>query len=170
MSTYEYMDHAAWMERQNAALNGHRGKRDALLPEKLTPFQARVVDIIGMVGGGIYNAPICQPRAINWAHGGAGVSLMWERDMASFDFNQLTLLVFLCHEARIRVQITSGGPKRLRLSFWQRVSPEENGNMACYHPSLDEAVARFKAYLPVDHRIIYKAEPKAEETSDHGSA
>jgi hypothetical protein len=43
MSTYEFMDHAAWMESSNAALNKRRGKRDALLPETLTPFQARVI-------------------------------------------------------------------------------------------------------------------------------
>ena len=163
MSTYQHMDHAAWMERQNAALNKRRGKRDAILPEKLTPFQARVVDIMGMVGGGIYNAPICQPQSIDWTYGGRGVSLMWNREMASFDFDQLTLLVLCCHEARIRVEITSGGPKRLRLSFWQRVSPTENPNMACYHPSIDEAVARFREYLPPDHKIRYRPEP-AEET------
>lgn len=170
MSTYQYMDHAAWMERQNAALNTRRGKRDALLPEKLTPFQARVVDIVGMVGGGIYNAPICQPRSINWAYGGRGVSLTWDRELASFDFNQLTLLVFLCHEARIRVEVISAGPKRLRLSFWQRVSPEENGNMACYHPSLDEAVAWFRQYLPADHRIIYTKPDEVYESEPQPAA
>jgi hypothetical protein len=162
MSTYQFMDHAQWMEEQNVALNKRRGKRDVLLPETLNPFQARVVDIVGMVGGGIYNAPICQPRSINWTYGGHGVSLTWDREMASFDFNQLTMLVFLCHEARIRVQVESAGPKRMRLSFWQRAAPEENGGMACYHPSLDEAVAKFREYLPPNHRIIYKS-PRAEQ-------
>jgi hypothetical protein len=155
MSTYQHMDHASWMEKNNAAINKRRGKR-VPLPEKLTPFQARVMDIVGMVGGGIYNAPICQPENIKWTYGGSGLSLSWSSELATFDFEQLTKLVFLCHEARIRVQIESSGPKYLKLSFWQRVSPQENPNIACYHPSLDEAVARFREYLPKDHRIIYK--------------
>jgi hypothetical protein len=164
VSTYQYMDHAQWMERQNVALNQRRGKHDPLLPEKLSAFQSRVIDIVGMVGGGIYNAPICQPRSINWTYSGHGVSLTWDREMASFDFSQLTDLVFLCHEARIRVEICSAGPRRLRLSFWQRVSQVENDNMACFHPSLDEAVRRFRNYLPADHRILYREEEAKQPT------
>jgi len=79
--------------------------------------------------------------------------------MATFDFVQLTMLVFLCHEARIRVQIEGVAPHRLRLSFWQRVSKEENDNTACWHPNLDEAVAMFRKYLPADHRIVYRPSP-----------
>jgi hypothetical protein len=36
-------------------------------------------------------------------------------------------------------------------------------DVARRHPSLDEAVAEFRAYLPSDHRIIYK--PAIEATA-----
>lgn len=158
MSTYQFMDHAKWMESNNRALNRQNANRKGFrrLPEELTDFQKRVVDIVGMVGGGIYNAPIS--TKVDWEYGYNGVAFTWYREMASFDFNQLTLLVFLCHEARIRCQVESAGPKLLRLSFWQR---KATGDMAVRHPNLEEAVANFREYLPADHRIIYRESSEA---------
>lgn len=159
MSTYQYMDHAAWMEGNNRAIQslakGKNGKewkeRAKNAPTELTEFQKKVCDILGMVGGGIYNAPIS--RNIDWHYGWGGVSVTWRHSMATFDFCELSSLVFLCHEARIRCSIQAAGPKLMRLVFSQRT---HEGSMAVRHPNLDEAVAAFKAYLPADHRIIYR--------------
>lgn len=153
--SYETMDHAEWMQRNNDALRRiaeKKGKKRPDLPVQLSEFQKKVVDIVGMVGGGIYNAPIADK--IDWTYGGRGVAVIWKREMATWDFNQLTMLVFLCHEARIRCQIESAGPRMMRLSFWER---KHEGSMPVRHPSLDEAVAAFKKYLPSDHRIRYNA-------------
>ncbi len=152
------MDHAGWMESNNQAVNRRNAGRKtrkppAVLPEKLTPFQARVIDIVGMVGGGIYNAPICSAEHIDWHYGFNGVSLTWGREMATWDFAQLSMLVFLCHEARIRCSIEAVAPRTMRLSFWQRA---HEGDVARRHPSLDEAVKMFREYLPADHRILYR--------------
>jgi hypothetical protein len=88
--SYARMDHAAWVESNNAAANSLYAKRRAHkpAPEKLSPFQAKVMDICGMVGGGIYNAPI------NWEKVEWGISERWPmmivpwRDgrMSTFDF------------------------------------------------------------------------------------
>ena len=163
MSNYQYMDHADWIESNNAALNRIYAKRRTWkpLPEKLSEFQTKVVDILGMVAGGIYNAPIPY-KTVNWDYGG-GVSALWRfSDLSTWDGSQLSLLVFLCHEARIRCSIDPAGPHMLRLSFWQR---QAGGDISRRHPNLDEAVAWFRKYLPADHRIIYKLEdsPAAEE-------
>lgn len=150
--SYATMDHAKWMEDQNAALNRHGSKRRRWkpLPEKLSEFQAKVIDIVGIVGGGIYNAPICSPERIEWEYGFGGVSLTWERELATWDGCQLTQLVFLCHAARIRCSIDAVAPRRFRLSFWQR---KTSGDIAVWHPNLEQAVAMFRLYLPEDHRI-----------------
>jgi hypothetical protein len=157
--SYARMDHAGWMESNNRALNRVNAKRKGFqrVPEELTDFQKRVVDIVGMVGGGIYNAPIS--TKIDWKYSWNGVSFTWHREMATWDFDQLTRLVFLCHEARIRCQIESAGPKLLRLTFWER---EATGDMSVRHPNLDEAVRAFREYLPADHRIIYREPVTAE--------
>src|SRR6185312_6318513 len=112
--------------------------------------QKRVCDILGVIGNGIYNAPISHD-SIDWNYG-KGVSVVWTGDLATFDFSALTMLVFLCHEARIRCCIDSAGPRRLRLSFWQR---KADGRLYERHPNLDEAVADFHLHMPADHRIIY---------------
>ena len=163
MSTYQHMDHAAWMESNNRAANKNNAKRKGwkVQPETLTEFQRKVCDIIGMVGGGIYNAPIAH-STIDWSYGFGGASVVWKHDMASFDFNELTALVFLCHEARIRCSVCSAGPRQLRISFWQR---SHEGDMAKRHPNIDEAVTAFRAYLPADHRIIYRV-PDTASASD----
>jgi hypothetical protein len=150
------MDHAGWMERSMSYLRRKPRKSDKPMPEKLSEFQAKVINIIGIVGGGIYNAPICRPERIDWDYGWRGVSVQWKRELATFDGNQLTILLFLCHEARIRLEIEAGGPGMLRLSFWQRVA---DGRMGKRHPNLDEAVADFRTWFTAEHSINYRAEP-----------
>src|SRR4051812_27085492 len=106
--SYARMDHAAWMQDSinswRRIFSGKKRRPKFAMPEKLSPFQERVIDIVGMVGGGIYNAPISSPDNIDWNHG-HGVSLTYGRGLATFDGWHLTLLVFLCHEARIRLEI-----------------------------------------------------------------
>lgn len=155
--SYAKMDHAGWVEDNNRAFNSINAKRRRFkpAPEKLTPFQARVMDICGMVGGGIYNAPINWDK-VEWSVGGRGVFVPW-RDgrMSTFDFYPLTLLVLLCHEARIRCEIRARAAGHFELTFFER---KHEGGMAERHPNIDEAVAAFREYLPADHRIIYRAE------------
>jgi hypothetical protein len=157
--SYITMDHAAWMESNLRAINrcAEKGlrKRKSRTPviETLNPFQRRVVQIVGIVGNGIYNAPICASEKITWTWGHTGVSLTWKREMATWDFNTLTTLVFLCHEARIRLSIEAVAPRIMRLSFWQR---EAEGGMATRHPNLAEAVESFQKCLPPEHNIRYE--------------
>lgn len=161
------MDHAEWVEINIAA--GKRQKPTAVsrrslangegwhaAPDTLTTDQARIFDILGIVAGGIYNAPISWDR-VCWRYG-TGIAVLWNRGMATFDFHQLTLLVFLCHEGRIRCDIEPVARGYLRLSFHARGA---TGGTARRHPNLDEAVADFRRYLPADHRITFV--PSQEE-------
>lgn len=153
MSTYANFDHAAWMQREIEQIKLRKPKLAKLLPVELSDFQKRVCNIIGIVGGGIYNAPINTER-IDWNYGG-GVSLNWHRELATWDFNQLTMLVFLCHEARIRVQLESTGPRATKISFWQR---KHEGQMSVRHPNLDEAVVEFRTWFKSENQINYERE------------
>jgi hypothetical protein len=161
--SYARADHAEWVQGQisygKEAASKRKPKRDqygaligwAAAPDKLSDFQACVFDILGMVGGGIYNCPITWDT-LHWKYGN-GLSLIWRGGLATFDGAALTRLVFLCHEARIRCDLDPVGPRILRLSFWQR---QNGGGIGERHPNLAEAVAAFREYLPADHRIIYR--------------
>jgi hypothetical protein len=150
--SYFNMDHADWMQRHIDSGHEMKRKMHPSTPQRLNEFQCKVVDIIGIVGGGIYNAPISLDK-IDWAYGGTGIRLAWKGDqLATWDFNQLSLLVFLCHEARIRCSVEACGPRTLRLAFWQR---KESGDMAVRHPDLAEAIASFQQALPQDSRIRF---------------
>lgn len=159
--SYVEMDHAGWVE-SNIASGRKMGKAKKdkngqprgwhAAPEKLNRFQARAMDICGMVFGGIYNAPISWDL-VDWAPGSLHIPLR-HSDFATFDSANLTRLVFLCHEARIRGSLAING-RGWMLSFFQR---SHDGGMSERHPSLHEAVADQAKYLPADHRVRYVAE------------
>jgi len=181
--SYNTMDHADWVQDRLTERRKHYPNQADRWPAQLTEFQKKVIDILGMVGGGIYNAPI-DLESIDWDYGFNGMSVLWnQRDMATWDFQQLTMLVFLCHAARIRceLEVVVGhqgyhdpedaiDPKPedfvspleeqegeayglFRLSFWQR---QAKGDMSRRHPNLAEAMKWFEdEYLPKDHRVRY---------------
>ncbi|MCW2242314.1 hypothetical protein [Azospirillum canadense] len=164
--SYATMDHAAWAEgaiaagkRMLAASRARKTRSDntkgyAAAPDTLSEFQAKVMDILGMVGGGIYNAPIAWD-AIQWIGWGQGMAVPWHEgnSFATFDGDRLTKLVFLCHEARIRCEIRTHAPRMFLLCFWPRLA---EGRLGERHPNLDEAVAAFRDYLPADHRVVHR--------------
>lgn len=159
--SYINMDHVDWAERNLRAARtlSKKYQPHKSAPDKLNPFQAAVVNIIGIVGNGIYNAPIdiCK---VDWQYGLNGISLKWQHtDLATFDYSQLTMLVFLCHEARIRCSISPCGPRSLRFSFWPRKS---TGGISARHPNLDEAVKEFRSIFSAAHPINFKEAPAAQ--------
>jgi hypothetical protein len=72
--------------------------------------------------------------------------------MATFDFHQLTRLVFLCHEARIRADISPKGFRHIEITLSER---SHEGAMNWRHPDLNEAIFDFRGYFPSDHSINY---------------
>ena len=131
MSSYFDMDHAAWVK-------SHTGKEPSALG-------ARVAYIIGVAGGGIYNAPINVDK-VNWQDEYT-IKANWYGDMATWDFNQLTLLLCLCHHYCIRMSLRGSGPGYISMMFHQRKA--RDGSMSERHPEMDEAWASIKAKLSV---------------------
>jgi len=168
------MDHADWVQRNISASKALASKRRPKVdrhgcrvgwtqaPDKLTTFQARVFDIIGMSLGGIYNAPITWD-SIEW--GSESDDSEWDHlmvplrhgELATFDGCGLTFLVLLCHEARIRLSI-SPRMRGLELRFHKR---HAEGGYSRRHPNIEEAVAGLRKLLPADSRVPYR--PAGEE-------
>jgi len=149
--SYATMDHAGWAEDNIRAAKsmrtGRKPRADARkgfagAPDALNPFQRSVMDILGIVGGGIYNAPMSWD-AIEW--GQRYLAVPWRGDLATFDGKALTLLVMLCHEACIRVNISARTFRHVMLVFHPR---RDDGCTMSRHPTLDEAAASFRSYVP----------------------
>lgn len=134
--SYYRMDHAAWVERSTG--------------QTLSPLGRKVADILGVVGGGIYNAPIKHDN-VDWSDDYV-IVVNWRGYLATVDFDRLTRLVFLCHRARIRCEISPKTFKHIELMFHQR---KPDGSTAINHPTLAEAVATFERDCPADHPITY---------------
>lgn len=148
MSRYANMDHGRWLE--------------ANLKRKLTPYQHRVANVIGIVAGGIYNAPINWKSADFDLAGRRGVAVNWMMgEFATTDFNALTMLVFLAHEERIRIAVKPITTRYMKILFFER---KADGNNSQRHPSLDEAIADFRAwYRPLGRFVAAAGEVQAPE-------
>lgn len=70
--------------------------------------------------------------------------------LATFDFDNLTQLVFLAHDKCVRVEICQGGPGRVGVCIWKRHG--RSGETWKRHPTLFTAVAnwRMKHVAPAD--------------------
>ena len=61
---------------------------------------------------------------------------------ATFDFNELTRLVFLAHDRCLRVEVTPARNGKLKIAIWRR---EREGAQSRRHPTLEKAVEAWRA-------------------------
>lgn len=101
----------------------------------------KVADLLGELFCGIYHLDHKALYRVDWSNNSwIEFSLGWH-ELATVDFDELTRLVFLAHHFAIRVSISASTHKYLKIMFHQRQRGKEWS--AC-HPTLDEAVSRFK--------------------------
>lgn len=165
---YDRMNHGEWVQdnltairrrkpspREAKAAAARRGWYGA--PETLNAFHHRAFAILGVVGGGIYNAPI-EWDSVEWSP--KSLVLNWRGELATRDFRGLTDLVFLAHDAAIRISI-SPNMRNLRLILHCRERPPEGGSVCKGHPTLDDAVNAHWARFPFDHPVHLENQPPA---------
>lgn len=66
---------------------------------------------------------------------------------ATFDSDRLTALVFAAHDHAVRVELCTGAPNRVGLMLHRR---EREGSLYNRHPTLDEAVSKWRERNPQD--------------------
>lgn len=159
--SYDQMDHAGWVERNIDANKWLRtsptdkrraadGKGWLAAPDTLNPFQRRVFTIIGIVGGGIYNAPI-EWDSVDWRHPGM-LFVNWTTELSTVDYSNLTTAVLLCHDAAIRMSIKPN-MRWLKLGFQEREPWREGQHFSQGHMSAEQALARHRGRFPEHHHI-----------------
>jgi hypothetical protein len=184
--SYDRMNHGEWVQnninaerrrtrgrkltaRETKARADRRGWHGA--PELLNAFHHRAFAILGVVGGGIYNAPI-EWDSVEWR--ADSLCLNWRGELATRDFRGLTDLVFLAHDAGIRVSI-SPNMRNLRMILHCRARPPLPTSFSG-HPTLEAGVEAHRARFPSDHPVhlenappplaLIDAAPSAEGGSD----
>lgn len=104
---------------------------------------ARRVGELLHVWDGIHHFEQDLMRKVDWSHPHF-ISMPYRGDLATFDSEMLTRLVFLAHDYCIRVSIMPKTSSLLQIMFHPRSS--RDGGLARRHPTLECAVAEYRRY------------------------
>lgn len=66
--------------------------------------------------------------------------------LSTFDYDNLTRLVFLAHDRCVRAAIVQGGPGRIGIAIWKRHG--RNGDMYSRHPTIKCALVNWRMKHP----------------------
>ena len=102
---------------------------------KVSDLGKKVADILGMVWYGLYHIAPQSIKKVNWDDTYC-ISIALQCSLSTFDYNELTELVILCHDQTIRLNI-SPNMRYLRLFFHQR---QRDGIFTVRHPTIEEAI------------------------------
>jgi len=105
------------------------------LKRELSPLGVKVADVLGEVFRGIYHLPDGPLLRAKWDDAFC-IDISVRDGLATYDFDELTRLVFACHDACIRCEICSSAPRYLKLRFHNR---KRNASVYERHPTLFDA-------------------------------
>ena len=115
------------------------------MPEPPGMTKAEAEEFFGVLFHGKHHIPgDVKPFGRGWkisAHSGR---------LATYDFDDLTRLVFLAHDRCVRAEIIQGAPGRIGIAIWKRHG--RNGSMYERHPTIKCALVnwRMKHVEPID--------------------
>lgn len=121
-----------WIE---ALLKARRGEA------KMSQLGKDAADLLGELFYGIYHLDTKALAKVEWNNAHWIEFSLGHKNLATFDFDELTRLVFLAHHLSIRISIEASTHNYLKLTFHRR---ERIGGMSVRHPFLDDAVRSFK--------------------------
>lgn len=114
---------------------------------KFSDLGTKVADLLNEWAAGIYHLESRALGRVEWENPRyMRFNCQYSR-LATWDFQDLTRLVFLAHDFCIRVEITPAGPKGVWLWFHWR---KREGDMAERHPTLEQAVQSFRETYPIE--------------------
>ena len=65
-------------------------------------------------------------------------------DMATYDYDLLTRLVFLAHDSCYRASVENGGPRQVKIVIWKRSG--RGGGICHGHPTIEYALEKWREY------------------------
>lgn len=109
--------------------------------QPMSDFGRDVANLLGEWQAGIYHLDTKQLYKVEWNNTHYIELNLFHRSISTFDDSSLTRLVFLAHHLAIRVEISPCNMQSIKLRFHRRFRIDDYDHR---HPTLDEAVKRFK--------------------------
>ncbi|HEY1171066.1 MAG TPA: hypothetical protein VGH19_06805 [Verrucomicrobiae bacterium] len=125
--------------------------------KEISPTGLRVAVLLDDLFNGLHHFP-GDIRKVEWSHEYYVAVNVQRQNFSTFDFNNLTNLVFLAHDHCIRVQISEERGPCIRFLFHPRKTRE--GGFSQRHPTLEQAVKEYRERFTEQH------EPQTE-TQNH---
>lgn len=122
------MEHWEWLE---SSYNDHK--------IVCSEHGRNVAQILGIVFGGLYHI-MTKIEKVQWHHERAIEIKFGYTNMSTWDYDRLTRLVILCHDACIRLEIEPHTFNSLRFWFHRRDGRE--GDTSRRHPTIEQAIER----------------------------
>lgn len=109
-------------------------------PPILPPFEERAEALLSRVFGGMHHVYSLKkfpgPSNAHW-------TCIHHGPISTFDFDQMTRLVFAAHELCLRVQVSNGGPHALKIWVHERTGRDGHGYER--HPDITEALGMWNS-------------------------
>ncbi len=114
---------------------------------ELSPLGEKVADLLGDWKAGIYHLDQGAMKRVEWKDP-RWMSIVLHGSLSTFDFDDLTRLVILCHARCVRLEIRPCTPRYLRFCFQER---QRAGNYYERHPTMEQAITAIrKDYVKED--------------------
>lgn len=104
----------------------------------------RTAVLLQRVFRGLYHLNSTSLAKVDWS--GWGVEFVYDTELATVDWDQLTLMVILAHQMQLRMTIKGAAPGYLRLTFSLRTEREGSIMESCSR--IEEVVSRYTADFP----------------------
>lgn len=109
--------------------------RERIYPKEVSEFGGKVINILAGVYGGIHHLDWKQIKKTDW--NGYCIEYNIYHDLSTWDGNELTKFVILCHDECIRLEVNPCNFRYLKLRFHQRT---RTGGIAQRHPTIEEQI------------------------------
>lgn len=112
-------------------------KRDELTVEAMNADQLECFNVLCDVFGGAHH--VSRVREC----GRTGIATSTFNELATFDYDHLTRLVFSAHDRAVRVAVRSSAPRYVEIALWKR---QREGDFSERHPTIDAALAKWREH------------------------
>ena len=124
--SYAHNEHYKWIEQNYNIKCSELGKE--------------VSNIIGFVGGGIYNSPVNHKKT-DYTNP-YFIEIIWRGSFSNYDFAKLTYLLIECFDRMIRIDIRPHSFSYLKLLFHKRKTRDFNAGMSKRLPTIEHMIKR----------------------------